>query len=589
MPENMFNFQVTRRTALGLALSGSLTAILAACSSTDNSSQPTTGAPPTGGTGGSTSSGSASSASTPSNPPSSSGGTHSKDIKIAITSFGNQTLDPATQDGTSVDTFIIPLYDSLVEIDDTGKIAPGLAQSWSMSDDKTVWTFKLRADAEFHNGNGILTAADAKFSLERMMNDKTTASVGGLLQSMIKSVDAPDATTLVITTNGVQQTLVNEFTPSEGGGLVLPMKYLTDKAGTDFDAQSNLLTTAPIGSGPFQFDSMDAGQSITFKAVPKHWRNTPQIASVQFLNIPDASTQLSMLQSAQADVIQAAPDSAKQITGAGMEVRQIKGAQDVGMMFNGTWRPVAATKPTSKADVRHALSLAIDRQTLIDTIIDGYATLPTMPYATSEATAEMDPKTMAPLMQEYNEYNPDKAKTLLAQAGYPNGFDTGFQIYSFARSTTPFAPSLIEAIVAQWAAIGVTAKIVPVDYTTWRPHFLNAPDNDPYNAADAAVYGITPRLDPGSMLVDEYSSYGKSAQLAGTALDPLIKKIQGETDVATRTADVTTAMTNVKDLWVTLPLFTGDVLFGVNPQTVGQWKTQQGFGFLGRIVETIQA
>src|SRR5690606_14757241 len=108
--------------------------------------------------------------------------------------------------------------------------------------------------------------------------------------------------------------------------------------------------------------------------------------------------------------------------------------------------------------------------------------------------------------EEVRRYDPDAARELLAEAGYPNGF-SGIKLYLYTRPGAAFTPQVGQIVAADWAKIGVNAEIVMTDYGSYRPHYVNADINDPYNAGDATVYNIDVRFDAQGVL-DTYFNYG---------------------------------------------------------------------------------
>ena len=118
-----------------------------------------------------------------------------------------------------------------------------------------------------------------------------------------------------------------------------------------------------------------------------------------------------------------------------MEIRTVENSGEVGVFFPGSWRQAALADPAGKPEVRQALSLAINRQEIIDSVLAGYAELKTTPFNTSPATESIDEAYWKNWAAQANEYNPQKARELLAKAGYPNGFQ--LQMFSYARPGVP--------------------------------------------------------------------------------------------------------------------------------------------------------
>jgi peptide/nickel transport system substrate-binding protein len=508
-------------------------------------------------------------------------------VRIAVSDFENDAMDPAMETNSGMRVAKYMMWDSLLDIGPSGEIAPGIAESWNLSPDGLTWTFDLRDDVTFHNGEP-LAADDVKFSLDRMMAPEAATGDSSLAREQITGVDIVDADTVAIHTKGVQSALPYLLSPHQSVvGIVMPKDYLTTEGGPTFEQQRELMERAPVGSGPFRFVSRTAGDSMTFEAVDHHWRRTPAIKQVEVLRVSEEATQVSMLQSGEVDVISVAPDQAAPLQSAGMEIRTVENSGEVGVFFPGSWRQAALADPAGKPEVRQALSLAINRQEIIDSVLAGYAELKTTPFNTSPSTESIDEAYWKNWAAQANEYNPQKARELLAKAGYPNGFQ--LQMFSYARPGVPGLGQIAEIVAAQWAQIGVTANIVPTDYTSYRPHFINIDAADTYNAGDANIHGAATRFD----VIGAFAAYvrekgGAVQSVKDPELEKLVDQAAATLDDNTRQALVQQAYQRFLDTWTVLEVASTDAVFAVNPETVGPWTTIPAYPFLGRTLETIE-
>jgi peptide/nickel transport system substrate-binding protein len=511
-------------------------------------------------------------------------------VTYAVADFENDSLDPAMESNTGVRAAKYLMWDSLLEIGPDGELAPGIAESWSMAEDGQSWTFKLRQGVQFHNGEA-LTADDVKFSLDRLRHEDAAAdNYAALAREQIATVEVVDDYAVRVNTNGVQTTLPYLVSSHQSTiGIVLPHDYLLENGGESFEGQRKVLEEAPIGSGPFRFVSRVAGDSMTFEAVPNHWRHTPEIQRVEILRVTEEATQVSMLQSGEVDIINVSPDQAETLQGAGFDIRTVPNATEIGIFFPGTWRDGAAAEPVGDVTVRKALSLAIDRKTIIDTVLAGYAGLKTTPWNTIPVTADIHEPDWSDWARQANEYDPKRARQLLAEAGYPNGFG-GLQMFAFSRPGITGLPQIAEIVAAQWAEIGVEAKIVPTDYNSYSPHWLRASADDSYNRGDTNPFGTAPRFDP----IGAFAAYvmydGGAVQLTRDAeLDALVQEAAGTTDDEQRQDLIKQAFAKFLDEWVVLEIAIADSVYAVNPDEVGEWRTIPSYPFLGRMFETIKA
>lgn len=509
-------------------------------------------------------------------------------IRVALTSISDDVLDPVMGGQSQNNQTLLEMYDTLLDIGPDTQIVGGLAQTWEVAPDNVTWTFHLRKGVQFHDGWGEVTAKDVKFSLERWGNPKGANSFIELINDTIDHVNVVDDYTVQIITKGPRGNLPNLLAPGGSSvGIVFSSKYLTEKAGNDFDAQVKVQSDHPIGSGPFKFVSYKRGDSLVYEAVANHWRSTPAVHRVEFLQVPELATQEAMLKSGEADIIEATGETVDRIQGDGMEVRSFPQSNITMVAIGGSYRPAAQQQPTKDIRVRKAMSLALDRQAIIDATLPG-AKLPETPYGTSSVTADLDLNRMAELSKEVQRHDPDEAKRLLAEAGYPNGIDHIY-IDTFDRTGAVAMPKLAEIIASQWASVGIKAELRLQDYQSYRPHYINAKESDNYNAGIPFTETTTPRFDAYTALSTWYSYQSQvSMLLKDPKLDELTEQIPTIIDDKQRMAVATQAFELAYNQWVFLPLFTGDVPYGVNSKTVGPWHTFPGFPYLGRVLETIK-
>jgi peptide/nickel transport system substrate-binding protein len=509
-------------------------------------------------------------------------------LTYAMGDFGNDALDPAMETNGPMQSAKFMMWDTLLEIGPEAELAPGIAESWTMAEDGLSWTFELREGVEFHNGEA-LTADDVKFSIERMLSPDATYSQTAQAQSMVDSVEVVDDFTVVVNTKGVQVTLPYLFSAHRSlAGIVFPQDYLLEEGGATFEEQRQLLEEAPIGSGPFRFVERVTGESMVFEAVEEHWRATPAVDRVEILHVSEPSTQVSMLQAGEVDIIDVVPDQAANLEGAGYEIRTVDSASELVLFFPGTWRNGAQTEPAGDVRVRQALSLAIDRQTIIDTLLAGYGSLKTTPYNTIPATQDIEEEAFADWAEEANAYDPERARELLAEAGYPDGFD-GIRLFTFPLAGSPNLAQVSEIVAAQWAEIGVTAEIVPTDYSTYRPHLYQTGPDDEFNRGDANTYGYAARHDAIGALQAYIVNEGGNFQLTNIPeLDALQQEASRTTDDEERQALIEEAFKLFLEEWAVIEIAMADAVYAVDPESVGPWQTIPSYPYLGRTFETIE-
>jgi peptide/nickel transport system substrate-binding protein len=510
-------------------------------------------------------------------------------VTFAVADFENDSLDPVMETTTGIRATKFLMWDSLLEIGPDGEIAPGIAESWEMSPDGLTWTFKIRQGVTFHNGEA-LTADDVKFSLDRNRNEAAPGGSSSLANEQIDRVEVIDDYTVAVHTKGPQPALPYVLSPHESvAGIIVPKDYLLNEGGESFEEQRQLLERAPIGSGPFRFVERVPEDSMLFERVDNHWRATPTVERVEMVRVTEEATQVSMLQSGEVDVIAISPDQADALNAAGMQVRTVPQSNEIGLVFPAPWRDAAKVKPGGNAQVRHALSLAIDRQAIIDSVLAGQGTLKTTPFNTVPATSDIDEAAFGRWAAENNTYDPERARAMLAEAGYPNGVD-GIQLFSFPRPGTPALTQIAEIVAAQWAEVGVNANLVPTDYSSYQPHFINIDPADSYNAGDANLWGTAPRFGVFGAFTAYVKYEGGSARpVRDPELDAMVNRASTTLDDKERAALVTEAFNRFLDQWVIIPIAMADTIYAVNPDTVGEWRTIAGYPFLNRTWETIEA
>ena len=259
-------------------------------------------------------------------------------------------------------------------------------------------------------------------------------------------------------------------------------------------------------------------------------------------------------------------------------------------MFTGIDRDAAKGKPTVNPRVRYALNLAINRQALLDVFAGGKGSLPDAPWSMNSATANIDSGYWKSWFAENLPYDPDKAKKILAEEGYPNGFGD-ITAFAFARENAPWLPRMVEAVAGDWSAIGVQAKVQPIDFGAYRPHLVSPKPTDPFNAGDGAGIATGMQFDPGRSMYAWLVGTGPLHMLGeAPEFDALWAKVDTTFDPAERTKIVQQASMIALQDWVMTPLFNVDTLWALNPKTIdpSSWHAFPGYPFLSRVYETIR-
>ncbi|NJC84393.1 ABC transporter substrate-binding protein [Planosporangium mesophilum] len=336
--------------------------------------------------------------------------------------------DPATLDVTQTTANIVShvftynVMEGLVELDKSGKPQPLLATKWQMSTDGLTYTFTLREGVKFHDGTPFNADAVA-FNLNR---DKGIAGFGYRNIGNVQSVTAVDPKTVEIKLGRPSSEFMT-FLGLRQGVMVSP-------------AAAAKQAESPVGTGPYKFVKWTKGEVIALDRNEEYWGEKPAYKKVEFKEITDENAALSAVQAGDVDGIivqNGALDRTKQLS-------KDPNLKVVPVPSQLIWRLSMNTRqgPLANPKVRQAISMALDRKAFVDATFSGYA-VPTCNFFSS----------VSPLQDNYcpYEYNPAKAKQLLAEAGYPNGFEMEMIGGIVVQPVS-------ELVIAQLAEVGITVK-----------------------------------------------------------------------------------------------------------------------------------
>lgn len=322
--------------------------------------------------------------------------------KVLTIASGNDivSFDIHNHNNTSTEAVHINMYNYLVRKDANQKIQPDLATSWYKLDD-TTWEFKLRNDVKFHNGDPF-TAADVKYTLERVAKDNTLLEYGNYKQ--IKEVKVVDDHTIHILTEGPQPVLLNRL--SRLGSGMLPAKYIQEKGFEEY-------LKNPVGTGPYKFKEWKRDDRLILVKNDDYFGEKGKWDEVVFRAIPEDSTRVSELLTGGVDVAVNVPptdlDRVKQNDGTYV----VQGPTQRVMQL--TMRLTEGTA-TANPKVREAIELAIDKQSIVDNILAGGGTITRTRVTPGNFGAD-------PSLYGTSTYDPERAKQLLKEAGFENGLE----------------------------------------------------------------------------------------------------------------------------------------------------------------------
>src|SRR5438093_832751 len=345
-------------------------------------------------------------------------------------------FDPAETPGVITPfMFLYALHDALVKPMPGNPMAPSLAESWSASRDGLTYEFVLRKGVRFHNGD-LLTADDVKFSFERYRGAGASA-----LKARVVSVEAVDASRVRFRLRQPWPDFMTFYgTPATGAAWVVPRKYV-ERVGDDG------FKKAPVGAGPYRFVSFTPGVELVLEAFEQYWRKAPSVKRLVLKAVPDEATRLAMLKRGEADVVYSIrgelAEELQRTPGLTLKPAVIQAPQWVNLLDQ--WDPKS---PWHDRRVRLAANLAIDRKAINQAVTLGF----------SRITWSIIPDTFELFWQPpAYPYDPARAKGLLAEAGYPNGFDAGEYYCDISYANVQ------EAILNYLQNVGIRAKLRPVE------------------------------------------------------------------------------------------------------------------------------
>ena len=366
------------------------------------------------------------------------------------------SLDPARGWCDTCQIYNTSVYEQLVTLDKDNKLQPLLAASWTSNADQTLFTFKLDPAARFSDGSAV-ESKDVKWSLERLKNIKGNAS---FLADPIVGIETPDAETVVITLSAPNSEFLNQVAAGYMGvinsDVAAANGALADVTAVDKDTSENWFLTTSVGSGPFVLTSFEPNSELRLARNENYWRSKPTVPEVIFRQVKDAVAQAQMLQSGSADIaMQIDPETAKSLEGTSVVVERVP---SYNFVYIALAPGAKATTIKMTPDVREAISIAVDRTALIEVTLGGAGRPLAAPIPLGFPGGDGHP---------IPEYNPEKAKEMLAAAGYADGF-TLETIYPDMNVYGVDFSIMMQKIQQDLSKVGITLNLSPVPFANWR-------------------------------------------------------------------------------------------------------------------------
>ncbi|MCT8783210.1 ABC transporter substrate-binding protein [Glaesserella parasuis] len=434
-------------------------------------------------------------------------------------------------DGISYNASSQQVYNRLVEFKrGSTDIEPALAESWTVSDDGLTYTFNLRKGVKFHSNKEFtpsrdFNADDVVFSFQRQLDpnhpyhnvSKATYPYFKAMKfpTLLKSVEKVDEHTVKITLNRQDATFLASL------GMDFISIYSAEYADKMLAAgKPETIDTTPIGTGPFLFAGYQVDQKSRYLAHKEYWKGKADIDRLIFEIVPDATARYAKLQAGACDLIDFpnAADLEKMKTDPKVNLHSQEGLNIAYIAFN------TEKAPFDNVKVRQALNYAVDKNAIIDAVYRG------------AGVAAKNP--LPPTIWGYNneitgyEYSPEKAKQLLKEAGFENGFETDIWVQPVVRASNPNPRRMAELVQSDWEKVGVKSKLVSYE---WGDYIKRTKAGE----LTAGTYGWSgDNGDPDNFLSPLFGSenVGNSnyARFKNPELDALLHKAVGLSDKAER-------------------------------------------------------
>jgi peptide/nickel transport system substrate-binding protein len=453
-------------------------------------------------------------------------------LTAAVLTMPASLGNPFTSNTTPSTTIWYALFDGLTRIDENGQIMPGLATAWRQRS-PTAWEFALRRDVRFSNGKPFDAAAVVAVT-EWLASDagRTTFVANDFGPGLAAA--AVDPFTVVLTTGRPDAVL-----PARASWLPIVEPEAWRRLGPEGFAQ------APAGTGPYALTTWNDNGRARAVRNPGAWR-VPKIEAIEFVAIPDPVARAQALQAGSADVGMIDLDSIARVDRDGVAVVSVTGQQVLCVGFATVGRP---RSPFLKREVRLAANYAVDRERIVAEILHGFG----------KPAGQLAPESAVgynPEVRAYP-YDPDRARALLRDAGYPDGFDIVLTIINDSATTSVF-----QAVVRDLAAVGIRTTIRVVTFATWTKGYFGGE----WNETDAIGASAVSRMNDGLHGISVFGGHREPAFYRDPALVELVREIEAIADPASRAARLRQAAVQVHDAVPAIFLVDFAVQMGFGPR-----------------------
>ena len=367
-----------------------------------------------------------------------------RDELMIVTGNLPVSMDPSMNNDIPSGLIRNLLYTTLIQLNpETMELQPGLAVSWDMPDAQTL-NMQLREGVYFHNGDPF-TASDVAFSIDRMLDSAFVRS----LYNMIESVEIHDDFDITIHLNSPFAPILYQLTMNTAG-------IVSERAVNEFGEE---FADNPVGTGPFKFEELILGDRLVLTRNDNYWGEAPAIREMTFRLIPEASVRLVEVETGQADIALVILDTDAQ---RAIDTPSVVMHQSTTFAYNFIGMNSQA-EPFNDVRVRQAINYALNTDAMIDIITAGFGSPVPGPMTTHS--------TFVVQTEPYG-FNPERAMELLAEAGFPDGFETTIMVNSGNQQRGDIA----EILQNQLRAVGIEVSIEVLEFATYMER-LNAGDS----------------------------------------------------------------------------------------------------------------
>lgn len=369
--------------------------------------------------------------------------TYAQDLSIGMNAQSAGPLDPHISTATGDKIAFAMMFNGLVRFKpgttNPSEIEPDLAESWTTSDDGLVWTFALRDGVTFHGDYGDLTAEDVAYSLQRAANPDVSSVSSDY--AAFESIEALDEKTVRITLSNTIPSVLGVLANYHGGMIV--SKAAVEELGEGFSSQ-------PVGTGPFEFAELNEGESLKLVANEDYFRGAPQLESVTYRYVPSGSGRELAFQNGELDLFYGTREDswAERMAESGAQIDVFEPGQMRTLHLNQNIEPLGDIR------VRRAIAHAINREELVAFVGSVVARESVSPVPTGYMGHSSNTGMLS--------HDLDRARELLVEAGYPNGFTLPVAITESAALNTA-----MQIVQAQLAKVDIVVEMEVMEHRSW--------------------------------------------------------------------------------------------------------------------------